>query len=147
MLGTHQNHRSRQKSQTSANFHLSLCLFAGPGMAGERFGNLGKLLPLPSADWASVRPVMADFADTTALSKRLFRALKQPVRQNGHCVSSVVPLFCAEAALSFWTEHSKRNWLNSHLAVIGVPQCERDFIGRWRITSSQMKISDWHSVW
>ena len=43
MLGTHQNHRSRQKSQTSANFHLSLCLFAGPGMAGERFGNLGKL--------------------------------------------------------------------------------------------------------
>ena len=93
-------------------------------------------LPLPSADWASVRPVMADFADTTALSKRLFRALKQPVRQNGHWVSSVVPLFCAEAALSFWTEHSERNWLNSHLAVIGVPQCERDFIGRWRITSS-----------
>ena len=93
-------------------------------------------LPLPSADWASVRPVMADFADTTALSKRLFRALKQPVRQNGHWVSSVVPLFCAEAALSFWTEHSGRNWLNSHLAVIGVPQCERDFIGRWRITSS-----------
>ena len=93
-------------------------------------------LPLPSADWASMRPVMADFADTTALSKRLFRALKQPVRQNGHWVSSVVPLFCAEAALSFWTEHSERNWLNSHLAVIGVPQCERDFIGRWRITSS-----------
>lgn len=93
-------------------------------------------LPLPSADWASVRPVMADFADSTALSKRLFRALKQPVRQNGHWVSSVVPLFCAEAALSFWTEHSERNWLNSHLAVIGVPQCERDFIGRWRITSS-----------
>ena len=93
-------------------------------------------LPLPSADWASVRPVKADFADTTALSKRLFRALKQPVRQNGHWVSSVVPLFCAEAALSFWTEHSERNWLNSHLAVIGVPQCERDFIGRWRITSS-----------
>jgi hypothetical protein len=93
-------------------------------------------LPLPSADWAAVRPVKADFADTTALSKRLFRALKQPVRQNGHWVSSVVPLFCAEAALSFWTEHSERNWLNSHLAVIGVPQCERDFIGRWRITSS-----------
>ena len=93
-------------------------------------------LPLPSADWASVRPVMADFADSTALSKRLFRALKQPVRQNGHWVSSMVPLFCAEAALSFWTEHSERNWLNSHLAVIGVPQCECDFIGRWRITSS-----------
>ena len=93
-------------------------------------------LPLPSADWASVRRVMADFADTAALSKRLFRALKLPVKQHSHWVPSVVELFRAEAALSFWTEHSERNWLNSHLAVIGVPQSERDFIGRWRVTSS-----------
>ena len=93
-------------------------------------------LPLPSADWESTRHVMADFADSTALSKRLLRALKLPVRQDGCWISSGIPLFCAEAALSFWTEHSERNWLNSHLAVIGVPQSERDFIGRWRITSS-----------
>ena len=53
----------------------------------------------------------------------------------------LVPLFCAEAALSFWTEQSERNWLNSHLAVIGVPQCERDFKGRWRITSSADEVS------
>eukprot|EP00435_Cladocopium_sp_Y103_P054175 s2055_g17.t1 len=45
-----------------------------------------------------------------ALSKRLFRALK--------------------------IEHSERNWLNRRFAVIGVPQPDRDFIGRWRITSS-----------
>ena len=45
-------------------------------------------------------------------------------------------LFRAEAALSFWSEKFERNWLNSHLAVIGVPQPERDFIGRWRVTSS-----------
>ena len=93
-------------------------------------------LPLPSADWASVCRVMADFADTAALSKRLFRALKLPVKQHSHWAPSVVELFRAEAALSFWTEHSERNWLNSHLAVIGVPQSERDFIGRWRVTSS-----------
>ena len=37
---------------------------------------------------------------------------------------------------NLWVEHSERNWLNSHPAVIGVPQSERDFIGRWRITSS-----------
>ena len=36
VLGAHQNHWSRQKSETSADFHLSFCLFAGPGMARER---------------------------------------------------------------------------------------------------------------
>eukprot|EP00438_Fugacium_kawagutii_P004233 Skav224105 [mRNA] locus=scaffold3077:22397:23920:- [translate_table: standard] len=103
-------------------------------------------LPMPSADWASVRSVMADFADTAALSKRLFRALKLPVKRQNQWVLSAVDLFRAEAALSFWSEHSERNWLNSHLAVIGVPQPERDFIGRWRVTSSSDEyISAWRS--
>ena len=60
---------------------------------------------MPSADWASVRRVMADFADTAALSKRLFRALKLPVNRQNQWVLSAVDLFRAEAALFFWSEH------------------------------------------
>ena len=42
-----------------------------------------------------------------------------------------------EEAFKFWTEHSERNWLVSLLlAVLGVPPNERNFIGRWNITTS-----------
>lgn len=45
-------------------------------------------------------------------------------------------LFTSPDALSLWTEHSERIWLNSVLAALEVPREQRDFLGRWRASSS-----------
>ena len=45
-------------------------------------------------------------------------------------------LFNSPDAVSFWTEHSERNWLISLLAAMEVPPDQRDFLGRWRASSS-----------
>lgn len=44
--------------------------------------------------------------------------------------------WCDVAVLSFWTEHSERNWLVSVLASVGVPREKRDYVGRWRAVSA-----------
>ena len=93
-------------------------------------------LPLPSRAWDSVQNAMADYGDVVGLSKQLFRRLRQPVWQQGVWRPSSQPLFIAEAAFSFWTEHSERNWLVSLLAALGVPHDDRKFIGRWLATSA-----------
>ena len=36
---------------------------------------------------------------------------------------------------AFWSEHSECNWLVSMLAAIGVERAERDFVGRWGVSS------------
>ena len=46
------------------------------------------------------------------------------------------PLLQQRASLSFWTEHSERNWLASILAALGVPREKRDYVGRWRVISA-----------
>ena len=91
-------------------------------------------LPLPKQDWSGARRVMADYADTVALSKSLFRMLRLPFLLGGWKASEA-PLFSVQAALRFWKEHSERNWLTSHLAAIGVAQTERDYVGRWHVAS------------
>ena len=56
--------------------------------------------------------------------------------QQGVWRPSSQPLFIAEAAFSFWTEHSERNWLVSLLAALRVPPDDRKFIGRWLAASA-----------
>ena len=105
------------------------------GLSGMNFQR-DFFLPLPKQDLSGARRIMADYADTVALSKSLFSVLRLPVLQGGRWVASDRPLFCCSAALRFWKEHSERNWLTSHLAAIGVLQPERDYVGRWHVASS-----------
>lgn len=93
-------------------------------------------LPLPRADWEGVTRCMADYGDIVGLSKQLLRKLRQPVHHDAKWVQKDAKLIIAEEAFHFWTEHSERNWLVSLLAVLGVRQPERNFVGRWSITSS-----------
>ena len=92
-------------------------------------------LPLPTADWGSVRHVMAGYADTAALNKDLLRRLRRPVKVSGRWTLSEQPLLWIEHVGAFWSEHSERNWMVSMLAAIGVERAERDFVGRWGVSS------------
>lgn len=74
-------------------------------------------LPLPNAAWSEARTIMADYADVVGLSKHLLRRLERPKWENHRWVGSGNPLLLTEAAISFWSEHSERNWLNSMLAA------------------------------
>eukprot|EP00435_Cladocopium_sp_Y103_P023724 s2642_g5.t1 len=93
-------------------------------------------LPLPRADWEGVAQCMADYGDVVGLSKQLLRKLRLPMHRNAKWTQLDAKLIITEEAFHFWTEHSERNWLVSLLAVLGVRQPERNFIGRWSITSS-----------
>ena len=89
-------------------------------------------LPLPNADASGAIHRMSDYAHTLAGSKRLLRCLRRPF-WDGHGWKLSDKFLIVEAdVLSFWTEHSERNWLVSVLASLGVPREKRDFVGRWR---------------
>ena len=106
-------------------------LWCSPDMQFKR----DYFLPLPNADESGVRHVMADYAAVVSLSKRLLTMLQVP-SWNGSAWVPGGPLFQQRASLSFWTEHSERNWLASILAALGVPREKRDYVGRWRVISA-----------
>ena len=106
-------------------------LWCSPDMQFKR----DYFLPLPNADESGMRHVMADYAAVVSLSKRLLTMLQVP-SWNGSAWVSGGPLLQQRASLSFWTEHSERNWLASILAALGVPREKRDYVGRWRVISA-----------
>ena len=100
--------------------------------------NFGRdfFLPLPAADFSGCRRGMASYSHVVSLSKQLWRCLRFPTLSEGQWVFSDTFLFASPDAVSFWTAHSERNWLVSILAAAGVPREQREFIGRWRASSS-----------
>ena len=93
-------------------------------------------LPLPNSDRSGVRQTMADYPQTVALTKSVWRMLRMPVKLDDQWALAEDFLFDAEESLRFWSEHSERNWLISLLASLGVPREQRDFVGRWHAASS-----------
>ena len=80
---------------------------------------------------------MADYADVVGLSKHLLRRLdaSKVVRTtDGFGLRKPI---AADRKLPFLSGPSirRRNWLNSMLAAIGVEQDQRNFLGRWRIST------------
>ena len=97
-------------------------------------------LPLPNVDAFGVRHVMADYAAIISLSKYFLITLQVPSWKGSAWVPGG-PLLQHRASLSFWTEHSERNWLVSILAALGVPREKCDYVGRWRATSASDEYS------
>lgn len=93
-------------------------------------------LPLPCADWAGCKQAMASYSQVVAITKALWRSLRSLKFAHGSWQFSDQCLFTSPDALSLWTEHSERIWLNSVLAALEVPREQRDFLGRWRASSS-----------
>ena len=93
-------------------------------------------LPSLKSDCSGVRQTMADYAQTVALTKSVWRALRAPIKRAGLWVLTDDFLFDAEECPRFWSEHSERNWLIYLLAGLGVPCEQRDFVGRWHAASS-----------
>ena len=40
------------------------------------------------------------------------------------------------ATCDVWTKHSERNWMTSMLAAIEVERAEREYVGRWGVSSA-----------
>ncbi|CAE7746198.1 unnamed protein product, partial [Symbiodinium necroappetens] len=93
-------------------------------------------LPLPNADASGAMYRMSDYAHTLAGSKRLLRFLKRPFWDGQRWKLADKFLIVEADVLSFWTEHSERNWLVSVLASLGGPRDKRDFVGRWRVITA-----------
>ena len=60
-----------------------------------------------------------------AFSKYLWRSLRTLVRDQQSWVFSEQQMFASPDAVTFWSEHSERNWLNSVLAALEVPREQR----------------------
>lgn len=93
------------------------------------------LLPLPAKDRQSCVPYMADYAATCALSKELYGDLMHPTFAEGIWSLTSERLLITQASCRAWTEHSERCWMTSVAAALGMAREERDFLGRWRISS------------
>ena len=103
-----------------------------PAMCFER----DYFLPRPRKDWAGVQRVMASYPETVVLSKSLWRSLRRPMMMESNWQLSHDFLLDTGDAVSFWTEHSERNWLVSVLTFLETPRDQRDFVGRWSVPSS-----------
>lgn len=93
-------------------------------------------LPLPTADWKGCLKSMASYSQMVAFSKYLWRSLRTLVRDQQSWVFSEQQMFASLDAVTFWSEHSERNCLNSVLAALEVPREQRDYLGRWRATTA-----------
>ena len=79
---------------------------------------------------------MSDYTSTLAGSKHVLRLLKRPLWDGMHWKLPDKFLIVEAGVLSFWTEHSERNWLVFVLATLGVPRDKHDFVGRWRVIAA-----------
>lgn len=111
---------------------VGLQIWSSAGMNFER----DFFLPLPCDDWTGCKQAMASYSQVVAITKALWRSLRALKFAHGSWQFSDQRLLTSPDALSFWTEHSERNWLNSVLAALEVPREQRDFLGRWRASSS-----------
>jgi hypothetical protein len=84
------------------------------------------LVPLPSPNLEGSCGLRAEYADAQGLTRALWSHLTQPGTDEA--------LFLPEAA-RFWTEHSDRSGCTSWLAALGVPKEQREYLGRWAVSS------------
>ena len=79
--------------------------------------------------------------DAQSLAHKGFKIAKIEAQSHGSAWVPGGPLLQHRACLSFWTEHSERNWLVSILAALGVPREKCDYRGRWRAISASDEYS------
>eukprot|EP00435_Cladocopium_sp_Y103_P039503 s528_g10.t1 len=103
-------------------------------------GHFGPRLAAEVVDWPSVGQLRNRFCypKILTISNSLWRSLRALVCVDGNWQSSDRYLFHSPDELSFWTEHSERNWLVviSLLAAMEVLPDQRDFLARWQASSS-----------
>jgi len=99
------------------------------------------MIPLPTADFESVRRGPALYADMLAMSRALLRELRRGPDPD-ECPDADCwerPLLEAELA-GFWSEHGDRAQLISWAACCGFNQSSLDALGRWRAGASDEYI-------
>ena len=89
------------------------------------------LVPLPNADLTGYVRGPAKYEDCMALTKQVLATLGTPTCNQRWFWQVEDELLLPGEAPSFWKEHSPRNWVNDVAAMTGVPNAERDFLGRW----------------
>ena len=91
-------------------------------------------VPMPTEDLSGTKKVPAEYTDMAALSKKVLGEIMMLERDEdtlgGSWTEGSQQLIDPEA-LSFWTEHSERNYVNGMAACLGIPKDQRDFLGRW----------------
>jgi hypothetical protein len=92
------------------------------------------LLPVPDSTMESVGDKRAEYADMAIMSQLLFGELGAPhysYKSEEWSLMDSQPLLGNHGA-KFYTEHSERNFVNSHAAVLGFSKTKRDYLGRWQ---------------
>ena len=87
-------------------------------------------LCLPTPDLRGTIGKRALYSDAAGFSRALFASLEASGAYGGTRI-------LRKEALLFWTEHSDRAGLDSHLAALGVSSDLRRFVGRWAAQGSE----------
>ena len=94
------------------------------------------MVPLSAKGWDGVRRAPAGYSDMVTASRAVFRTLKVPVWDDDDQWLGSDKYLLDGPLITYWTEHSERNFLNNHAATKGIPESERDYIGRWAAEQS-----------
>ena len=94
------------------------------------------LVPRPSEDFSSCRPVVAAYPDQATLAKHLCTRLRAPVFKDSSWHRSEFDLFTDVEWLTLLTEHSERNFTSSVASAAGVDRERKAYLGRWHVVES-----------
>ena len=92
------------------------------------------LVPVPEATMEAVSHKKAEYPDMAVMSQMLLSELGTPVFSyslDSWSLDDSRPLLGTIGA-KFYSEHSERNFVNSHAAVLGYDKQKRDMLGRWQ---------------
>ena len=107
-------------------------IWASDGFSFER----DYLVPRPSENFDSCRPILASYPDQATLSKRLCMMLKVPVLRDAVWHRSEMLLFLDMDWLTLLSEHSERNFTSSVASAAGVDRERRAYLGRWHVVEA-----------
>ena len=94
------------------------------------------LVPRPSANFTSCRPVMASYPEQATLAKLLYAKLKVPRMVGDQWQLSEDDMFLDPAWLALLSEHSERNFTSSIASAAGVDRERKAYLGRWHVVEA-----------
>ena len=97
-------------------------------------GDRDYLLPGPNKDWSGGAKKFLNLQNLNSYMRYVLSVVKKPLRGGRNAMSwmeSGEPFISGEIT-NFWGGHSGRHWLPTHAANVGIPEEQRDYLGRWQ---------------
>ena len=97
-------------------------------------GDRDYFLPGPNKDWSGGAKKFLNLQNLNSYMRYVLSVVKKPLRGGRNAMSWMESgeSFISGEITNFWGGHSGRHWLPTHAANVGIPEEQRDYLGRWQ---------------